>query len=857
MAFEYLNTLNESQRQAATTIDGPLLIIAGAGSGKTTVLINRVAYMIDSGIAPENILMLTFTNKAADNMVERANNLSNSRCADITACTYHSFCAKVLRQYGYAIHLNKNFDIIAANDEADAIKYVKARAGKKYNLRSFPQNNTVVGMISKSVNMNISLSRAIQTYYPKYSSFIYEIEDLAKDYANYKIEQNILSYDDLLLRTLDLLQVEDIRKKLDATYQYIMVDEYQDTNALQEKILLGLCEDYQNIAVVGDDYQSIYAFRGSDINNILHFPDKFENCKKVTVDTNYRSTKEILDVANTMMNDYANFGYPKTMKDNHSNGKQVILAKPDDIWDEADHVLAEIKKYQLSGVPFDKIAILERKASSSAQIEIALTRENIPFQKLGGIKFLEYECVRDIMAYMRAIVNPHDELAWFRTIDVLPGIGDVYAQQVLSYYKEHDCLLNPDLSKHKFFPFLQQMEDKMYEISHIIDTEEQIDAIIDYYVELRTYKIEHAKLKDESERTGLMLQLEEEQNMIQLLKTLVLKHNDMIKFLDSVVLDANPEVDKPDGPMLTISTIHSAKGLEWDIVFILDCIEDIFPQYQTFGDDDFYEELRCMYVAVTRAKKMLYIESPMSASIYGKSVDGRVPRYFSGCSDFIKEMDSEELKEYAEQGIERRLSFEFVPQNLWCKNLRSELSQTDWDTIKKNVREKGECAFCHTKTDQLDAHERWIYDDVHHIQKLLEIVPVCKSCHAAIHFGFTNTRGQEAAEKAMQWFMDINHLTELEAFTEYENACDLWTERSEYQWAQEFNPVMLNKYLHPEKHIYTEKPKRNSAERHYLNVSYAEKDEAKSLGARWDSDRKKWYYVGEHNNDFIRWEESA
>ena len=637
-----LSVLNENQREAATTINGPLLIIAGAGSGKTTVLINRVAYMIEQGIAPEKILLLTFTNKAADNMLNRARRLADDRCRYITACTYHSFCAKLLRKYHRYVGLPRDFEIMTPSHAVNALALVKARRHEYYNThRRMPKNQLVLGILSKAINTERSIAMVISEDYQKYEAEIAITSELIAEYQSYKKEKNLLDYDDLLTKTQELLGIDSVRRQISAQYQYVMVDEYQDTNALQEDILFTLCKDHHNLAVVGDDYQSIYAFRGSDINNILQFEKKMANCKVVMIDTNYRSTKQILDLANCMMKEHATFGYPKTMKDNHAVGEKVFLERVEDSFEESDFIVEKIKGLLEKGVSPEEIAVLERNASASTRLEIALQNAKIPFRKLGGLKFMERECVQDMLSILRVLVNRNtDEISWFRVLDLIPGIGNAYANKLVGLITNDNFLVENDYKNHKFYSYLIETDRCLKMAEGAMTPEEQYDLMYEFYINIKTEKTKQAKFEDEAERTAQLDKIEDDKVILHQLRELVLEYKNLIDFLDSIALDANPNVDNTKD-MVTISTIHSAKGLEWKVVFIMDCVESAFPKgYVDHDQKEYDEELRCMYVAITRAKEELHIMAPYEVMVYGAYEESGVSRFLIGCEDLMEEKDN-------------------------------------------------------------------------------------------------------------------------------------------------------------------------------------------------------------------------
>lgn len=616
--YEYLDKLNDEQKEAVLHTDGPLLIVAGAGSGKTTVLVNRVAYLVDQGVDPERILLLTFTNNAADNMVERAGKLSNEECKKITACTYHSFCAAELRRYAKQAGLSKDFTIIMPSDEASALTLVKAALNLQH-LKAFPPAKRLVELKSLCTNKCLDLEGAVEELFGELQ-LTEPIMEVYRELDRYKKEKNLLNYDDLLVKMNELLDNDAVRNDIETRYKYVMVDEYQDTNTLQESIVFKMTRENKNIAVVGDDYQSIYAFRGSDISNILEFSDRIGGCKTVVIDTNYRSTAQILDLANQVMRDNADFGFPKDMKDCGKSGKTPFLERPEDNKAEAEEVLKKIKNWVSKGKPLSEFAVLERQSKSSAMLEALLTKEGIPYEKLGGLKFLEHQCVIDMMNYLRIVANPADELAWFGVLDLLPGVGEVYAHKILEDFGTDDFLNETKFAGKSFCEELRHLKGIWNGVSNAsgrIPFIRQFDLLRDRYFDLVERKIASAKFSDESSRTEAYEQLESDKETIAVLRDMAEKYASIPEFLDSIVLDATPTLD--GGDKLVISTIHSAKGMEWDVVVLLDCMEGLTPSETDYDEDGGMEALRCLYVALTRAKKYLYVEIPEYVQLQGRS----------------------------------------------------------------------------------------------------------------------------------------------------------------------------------------------------------------------------------------------
>ena len=628
--INYKEELNPAQYEAATTVDGPVLIIAGAGSGKTRTLIYRVAYMIEQkNVAPEQILLMTFTNAAAKEMKDRAGRMLDERCDKITACTYHSFCATMLRKYGRNV-IHPKFSIITSTEVPDIINFAKKKHPDTYKIKGFPPAKTLAGIFSAKINKGISMHDAIDEKNPDYLAFEYQIVQLFEDYNEFKKEKHYADYDDLLVLFSKILDNPNIRKAISNRYKYIMVDEYQDTNSLQEQIILKLRMDCNNIAVVGDDYQSIYAFRGSNINNILDFPKKFPGCKKIILNINYRSTQEILNLANTVMDKYAEFGFKKKMTAHGKTGRMPKIIIPDDGQSEARAALNMIKAFHAQGMPYNEMAVIERKSASSFLLENLLNKEGIPFEKRGGLKFLEYECVQDMLALLRCHVNYTDELAWFRILKVLAGIGDVYSARIAEMCGHPDFLIENGYRNRKFYPDLIEINDFMNSLKNLPEDDfyRLFNSIKKYYLKKKEQVIKGMDTT-EDRRAEAMEKLKTESSIIDELWNLYGKGKKSPEaMLDALVLDESPDNDDEAEDKLVITTIHSAKGLEWDAVIMLDCIEGVFPGNETINNKKAdMEELRCFYVAITRARKYLQIMAPECLFMYGKYISGTIAHY--------------------------------------------------------------------------------------------------------------------------------------------------------------------------------------------------------------------------------------
>lgn len=639
--IDYEKELNKEQLSAVRTIDGPLRIIAGAGSGKTRTLIYRVAWMLEHGIDPRNILLLTFTNKAADEMMSRAESMLDDRCGDVTACTFHSFCVLILRRYADSIDMSKDFTIMGTPDVTEAIDRIKSKLG--YNkLKGMPKGSAIAGYISKSVN----IKRPIEEFLHngdriRAEDYAEEIKKVAREYRSYKIERNLMDYDDLLYFTEKLLAESPIvRNMTESKYQYVMVDEYQDTNSLQENILLLLTRNHHNLCVVGDDYQSIYKFRGADVNNIIDFKKRMPEAHDVTLHCNYRSDQRILNLANNVMKNHANEGIYKEMNSEYDFGQMPQLIQVDSSYDERDQVFQIIQNALCNGFTRSDIAILERSSFSSNLIEARLTQEGIPYTKAGGLKFMEKAHVQDILAFLKCIANPHNEIAFFRALKKYPAIGGTFAQRIseLIIKSGYSGLVENPYRKRAFYPDMVALKGKLEEWQQM-DLLEVMEAVEKYYSALCERVINGMKLEDESKRDELLSENDSHSEDFDTLNIMAKEHRTLTGFLDKLTLET--DVPTADDDALHISTIHSAKGLEFPVVIILDCADGIFPRVTCENEhsEDDEEELRCFYVAMTRAKNQLYMIQPKYAARYGRMEQVAPSHYLTGEEEYFELVD--------------------------------------------------------------------------------------------------------------------------------------------------------------------------------------------------------------------------
>lgn len=632
--------LNKFQYEAVMHDKGPALLLAGAGTGKTRTLIYRVAHLIESGVSPESILLLTFTNKAANEMKGRAEKMLNEKCG-ITACTYHSFCVKMLRFYGKMADISPDFTIISGPDEADIIDIIKSELNFQ-KLKNMPSASVFASMLSTCVNKRLTLEELLKEQkYWRFRQNERKLLLLREETKKYKEEHNLFNYDDILLKFDQMLtDYSNIARRIEDTYRYIMVDEYQDTNTLQDSIIRKIRTKNTNLMVVGDDMQSIYKFRGADVQNILSFPKRYTDCKVIYLTENYRSSQEILNLANHVMTN-ATEGYQKNLRAQFSSQELPKVYGVNDTKTEAEFVLNRIKAKHAEGIPYNDICVLYRNSFQSYELEVLLNKAGLDFEKYGGIRFLDRAHIKDVLAFLRIYTNPSDELAWFRILQLHIGIGKVYARNIsrkcLEYGPEYlidDCHKRKKYGVHirKLYDEIQSWEGKEFL--------EILKSSCAYYAKTLENTIRNKKVDSESDREESLQDLERNKEDITILQEMAKDYDSALAFLDATTLDATKSKENEEDK-LVLSTIHSIKGLEYDTVILLDCIDEILPSARYIGSPEDNEDVRCMYVAVTRAKNTLYMMVPKIALKYGKAIPGDLSRYIEGRDDLY---DAYEIK---------------------------------------------------------------------------------------------------------------------------------------------------------------------------------------------------------------------
>ena len=608
---KYLARLNPEQRKAATSIDGFNFVLAGAGSGKTSVLIARIAYMLEQGIDPNNILLITFTNKAAKEMKDRVIALLGERGEKVTACTFHSFCAQILRKHAQDVNIPNDFIVLDESDRKDAMSITKdiyfemcEKRGITIDLESFPTDKMILDIYDKIVNCSCSVEAACNEK-KETIGYAEDIQEILSRFAKYKVEHKALDYEDLLCFVEKLFRQNiAVREKFDAQFKYIMCDEYQDTNPLQNSIINYISQKHPNLMVVGDDNQSIYAFRHADINNILSFKDVHPGCKEFMLTENYRSTQEILDLANAVMT-HATEGIEKKLH-GQRRGNRPELKLVSRRVDEAEWIIQDILTHN---VPRNDIAIICRGGSQTNLLEGMLNRYGIPFNKYGGQKFLEKAVVKDLLAFLRMLHNPKDEIAAMRVLTMLPGVGAKTAKTLANNISTDGfaALSNKKWEKKAFFKYIDELSMALEHLS-TLTLSKQLDYLVnDYYYSIRKNAINNSS-KSPNKKNEELQALNATKEDANILMDMTASYKSIASFLTDMVLEATHK-NEDNSHHINITTIHSAKGLQYHTVYIVDCIDGVTPKSKAGTKED-AEELRCMYVALTRAKERVVLIQP-------------------------------------------------------------------------------------------------------------------------------------------------------------------------------------------------------------------------------------------------------
>ena len=639
-----ISTLNPAQLEAVTAPDGPVLVIAGAGSGKTRTIVHRLAWLAEQGVPASDMLLLTFTRKASREMLLRATDLLGYSIGGVHGGTFHSFAFSVLRQYRPA-WAEGPVTVMDSADSASAIQQCKERLKVGKGDRSFPKTQTIIGLLSKARNKEISIGDVLQRDAQHLLPHADALESIGEAYRGYRRQHGLLDYDDLLFELEDLLKGdpeagrEGLAARFRERYRYIMVDEYQDTNRVQARLVRLLAGEAGNVMAVGDDAQSIYAFRGADVRNILDFPKLFPGTRVIRLEENYRSTQPVLDVANAVLAP-ASEGFRKnlfTTKENTPKTPRVRLVRPMSDLTQANVVAARVEEL-LDRYQAKEIAVLFRAGYQSYHLEVALSKRGIKFRKYGGLRYAEAVHVKDVVAFVRLAINPLDMPSFERVAGLSKGVGTKTAEKIYHVAAQGDfdalrkaCTKYPDLWSDML------LLDKLRE--HNLTPAALIEMVIEHY----TPRLQ-AIFPDDWPRR---------QQGLSELAHIASAYTDLEQFVADLSLET-PEDDADEfdeAGRVVLSTIHSSKGLEWDAVILLDLVEDRFPsRHALVRPEDFEEERRLMYVACTRAREDLELFVP--ATLYSRQNGGNEP---ATPSPFVRELPFSALEEWQE-GYTGRIS---------------------------------------------------------------------------------------------------------------------------------------------------------------------------------------------------------
>jgi len=643
LQIDYAAELNEQQHAAVTAPPGPSLVIAGAGSGKTRTLTYRVAFLLEQGIPPDRILLLTFTNKAAKEMMLRVNDLLGQKMEALWGGTFHSIGNRVLRRYSDLLGYQRDFTIMDREDARHLITACIAESGVDRKKLEFPKAEVLGEIISMSLNTRKPLRQYLEQEYAYFADVAAQIEDIEKRYTARKRDANAMDFDDLLALWLKLLEEhEDVREAYQRRFQFVLVDEYQDTNKLQSDLIDLLATRHHNVMVVGDDAQSIYAWRGANYQNILKFPDRYPETRIYKIETNYRSTPEILRVANAAI--AANTQqFTKELAPARKSGSRPALVVCEDASQQALFIARRVLQLHEEGVALHKMAVLYRSHFHALELQLELTRQQIPFTITSGVRFFEQAHVKDVTAYLKLATNPRDELSFKRIAQLLPGIGAKGADKLWRKFAKSEsegsaarAASGPretetpvalqlqscaeSVPKKAAIPWAQLVATMAQLEQQKADASRMIRLVVDAGYD------EHLK----ENYTNYISRSED----LQGLAAFANQFHTIEDFLTQLALLTNvdAEDERPverDDEQLRLSTIHQAKGLEFDVVFIIMLCEDLFPAERSLkspGGEE--EERRLLYVAITRARNELYLSYPLIRSVPGGAAERQEPSRF-------------------------------------------------------------------------------------------------------------------------------------------------------------------------------------------------------------------------------------
>jgi DNA helicase II / ATP-dependent DNA helicase PcrA len=665
LQIDYARELNEQQHAAVTALPGPALVIAGAGSGKTRTLIYRVAYLLEQGIPPDRILLLTFTNKAAKEMMRRVSDVLGSDLSALWGGTFHSIGNRILRRHAETLGFRPDFTILDREDAKELLKACLDSANIDVKETRFPKPEVLAEIFSFAANTQRSTSDVLASEFDYFDSLAQQIDDVQQRFARRKRDTNVMDFDDLLVLWLKLLRQDaETCEQFQRRFQFILVDEYQDTNTLQAQIIDLLAARHQNVMVVGDDSQSIYSWRGANFQNILEFPRRYPKAHVYKIEVNYRSTPEILSLANAAIARNAR-QFTKVLTAARKSGMKPVLVTCSDAGEQAAFVAQRALELRDEGINLDEMAVLYRSHFHALELQLELTRRNIPFSITSGIRFFEQAHIKDVTAYVKWVINPSDELSFKRIVRLLPGIGGKSADKLWNDFQiarenhapkpsgdeKADDPLNAARTKYPLASALQGCSPRV--------PKKALTAWAQFAATISQLEAEPVRAK-----TADMIRLVLEAGYSDYLKdnfanarvrvedleqlaNFALQFDSVEDFLSQLALLSNLEddSDRPptdDSEQIRLSTIHQAKGLEFKVVFIIMLCEGLFPSRRSLEESEAEEEeRRLFYVAITRAKDELYLSYPFMRFTAGSSGD-----FMQQPSRFLHELPKELIDEW-------------------------------------------------------------------------------------------------------------------------------------------------------------------------------------------------------------------
>ena len=647
--IDYLAELNEQQYAAVSSSPGPALVIAGAGSGKTRTLTYRVAYLLDQGVDPKSLLLLTFTNKAAREMMERVRELISLDLSELWSGTFHAIGNRILRRHADEVDLTRSFSIMDRDDQKSLMNTVVAECNIDTKSRRFPKADVLISIFSLVENTGVELVDLLEARYPYFEEWSDEIANVGKAYTAKKLETNSVDFDDLLILPLKLLKEnEELCSLYQKRFQYLLVDEYQDTNAVQSELIHLLARPQNSVMVVGDDAQSIYSWRGADMDNILSFPEDYPNATVYKIETNYRSVPEVIDLSNAAI--AANKKqFKKALRAARVGGSMTPALVPvEDPRAQADFVAQRVLELRDEGIELDEMAILYRAHHQSLEIQMELTSRGIPFEITSGLRFFEQAHIKDVAAFLRFATNRRDEVSFKRFCLLLPGIGAATATKLwrtwlkvgISKKEEPPKRFSDHMLK---FPVPAKAKKDWEQLCYTLDElivgdgyarpsemlTSVLEGVYDDYMKASFENYDNRRQDIEQ----LILYSETFDDVLELLGQLSL--------MSSVDGEPTGSRAEPDEEKLVLSSIHQAKGLEWKVVFLVWLADGMFPNGRILEADDqdmFEEERRLFYVALTRSKDELYLTYPqINPKSYSGDIITRPSRFLEDCPEEMLE----------------------------------------------------------------------------------------------------------------------------------------------------------------------------------------------------------------------------